>query len=130
MKLLGIVESEPLFQFVKLPKDWRKEKSDDILWSWLLDNEGRKRARIFFEATIGRRNSRIDLLTRFDFNVNYDPPQKNRTIISITDCGTTVHSYIPKLDEELDIVNQSNSSAYEWLDKNYPDWRNPAAYWG
>ena len=132
IELFEVVGNDPLFCFAKLPQGWRKEKTDEVLWSNLLDGEGRERARIFFEAAIGRRNAFMYLSTRFNFRLDdFDRFKKNVIFARIKDCGKLIHTIhlIPPSSDDYDVVKWANSCAYEWLDKNYPDWRNPAAHW-
>src|SRR5690349_16739679 len=44
------VPGDSLFQYVQLPAGWRKEAADHSMWSYLLDDKGRRRASIFYKA--------------------------------------------------------------------------------
>ncbi len=42
--------SDPLFCDATLPSGWKKEASDNDMWSYLVDNKGKRIASIFYKA--------------------------------------------------------------------------------
>lgn len=131
VKFLGIVDSDPMFQYVELPNGWRKEATDHSMWSKLLDDKGRERAAIFYKAAFYDRSAHILLACRYNISVDYDRLNKeNICVANITDCGDVIYSTEPECDQEgLGTINKARNAAAKWLDENYSDWRNPGAYW-
>lgn len=130
VKFLGIVDGDPMFQYVDLPSGWKKE-AINRLWSKLVDDKGRERAAIFYKAAFYDRSAHISLTSRYNILVDWDRLNKeNVCIANITDCGDVIYSTEPECDQEgFGTINKARSAAAKWLDENYPDWRNPGAYW-
>lgn len=160
VKFIGVVEGDNIFQRVELPKGWKKEADEHPLWSKLVDDKGRERASIFFyagkslgphfnltlslhsgvsvdssfpEKIIGR-SAYMLLSCRFEVSFDYDRFDKeNVGVANVTDSGEVVHATEPIFangEARYDVSDKANKIALEWLDENYPDWRNPGAYWG
>lgn len=72
VKFLGEVEGDPLFQYVELPKGWKKTVTDHSMWSKLTDDKGRERASIFYKAACYDRNAHMSLCRRFKAVFDYD----------------------------------------------------------
>jgi len=135
VKFLGVVEGDPMFQYVKLPKGWKKMPTDHSMWSKLVDEKGRERAAIFYKAAFYDRRANMRLSTRFSASRDYERQNKEGVAVAhVMDCGKVVHTTEPiKLPadtlEKYEVAEKADQAAAAWLDKNYPDWRNPAAYW-
>lgn len=43
-------EHDPLFRTATLPEGWRREGSGHAMWSYILDDKGRRRVSIFYKA--------------------------------------------------------------------------------
>ena len=54
IKFLGIVEKDPIFQYVELPSGWKIVSTNHSMWNELLDNKHRIRANIFYKAAFLR----------------------------------------------------------------------------
>lgn len=50
-------ERDPLFRPAQLPDGWRKEGSDHDMWSYVLDEKGRRRVAVFYKAAFYDRDS-------------------------------------------------------------------------
>lgn len=135
VKFLGVVEGDPIFQYVELPQGWKKMPTDHSMWSKLVDNKGRERASIFYKAAFYDRSAHMSLSTRFGVQRDYDRQEKEGVAVAhVTDCGKVVHTtepiQLPADDrKKYEVADQANRSAVEWLDNNHPDWRNAGAYW-
>lgn len=53
------LENNPLFCNAVLPKGWKKEASDHDMWSYLVDDKGKRRASIFYKAAFYDRSAHI-----------------------------------------------------------------------
>ena len=49
--------SDPLFRPATLPQGWRREGSDHSMWSYIVDETGRKRVAIFYKAAFYDRDA-------------------------------------------------------------------------
>lgn len=136
VKFLGPVEDDKLFQYVKLPQGWKKNATDHSMWSNLVDNKGRVRAKIFYKAAFYDRKANMHLVSRFGVSKDYARQRNEGVAVAfVSDCDTLVFSTDPvKLPAETDdkydeISNGALMKAIEWLNQHYPDWENSGAYW-
>lgn len=137
VKFLRPVDGDPLFQFVELPKGWKKQATDHSMHSDLLDEQGRKRAGIFYKAAFYDRSAHFYCNARFSVHKDYDA--RGVSIAKVFDGEAVIYTTIPlrhfagsdretllknyKLDEDAHVA------ATRWLEAKYPDWKNAAAYW-
>jgi len=135
MEFLGMVEGDKLFQYVRLPLGWQKVATDHSMWSNLVDDKGRIRARIFYKAAFYDRDARLSLTTRFGIQYEYDREDTEHVAIaSVTDCGKVIHATAPiPLPEDdrkrFESSDKAKEAAKAWLDSSYPNWKNPGLYW-
>jgi len=152
LEQMGIVFGEPvddLFVNVQLPEGWRKERTDHSMWSHLLDDQGRKRASIFYKAAFYDRSAQINLDRRFGCKVmpdlGYSDPdyKKGDWHCIVTDCGETIWQSEEYVGPEPEYSSENReawlawnnskdvlaSIGVAWLDEHYPDWCNDLAYW-
>jgi hypothetical protein len=54
-------ERDPMFRPATLPPGWKREGSDHAMWSYLLDELGRKRVGIFYKAAFYDRSAHMTL---------------------------------------------------------------------
>ena len=138
LEALGIVfheDADDLFVRVTLPQGWRKVATSHSMHSDLVDEQGRKRASIFYKAAFYDRCAFITLNIRYrhivqpigGFEVDFhDRPyigvvlDQDKVIWQTED--TASYDDWKKKDE-------LQARAYDWLVAHYPDWQNPLAYW-
>lgn len=141
LEAMGIVfgdNADDLFVNVTLPEGWTKQATDHSMWSDLLDVKGRTRANIFYKAAFYDRNAHLSLNRRFTIStyeycdaegndVDRDAATHNKVVIK--DGGKAIKVigfWTQGIYEEADPLE---AEAKVWLQENYPDWKNPAAYW-
>lgn len=136
VKFLSPVENDKLFQYVELPAGWKKFPTDHSMWSNLVDDKGRVRATIFYKAAFYDRNAFMSTSTRFEIASDYDKRESEGvSVANVLDGGKVVHTTNPRKipkernDKYLAVSKATTKDAENWLTKNYPDWRNPGAYW-
>lgn len=150
LEALGIVfgnDVDDIFVEAKLPDGWKKVPTEHSMWSELLDDKGRIRAPIFYKAAFYDRKAHLTLVPRFSYQVQpvsgwQDPNQlKHEWHGVVADCGTIFwvtqsriapqpdFSDAKKIDDWYKEKDALGNSARLWLEKNYPDWKNPLAYW-
>jgi hypothetical protein len=59
--------SDPLFRAATLPEGWRREGSDHSMWSYLVDQHGRRRVSIFYKAAFYDRSAFMRLETPYGY---------------------------------------------------------------
>jgi len=115
------VEDDEIFTEVKLPEGWHKKATDHSMWSRLCDNKGRERASIFYKAAFYDRRTDLYLKCRIEMSSVYIESQQ-RSYSVVKKDGEIIF-------EGSQDYNQSQKDCEEWLKANYPDYRNPEAYW-
>lgn len=130
------VPDDDMFQVVEMPTGWQKKVTDHSMWSNLVDDKGRVRASIFYKAAFYDRSAHMNLVSRFRVSQDYDRAKKEGVAVAVVKDGRNIiFSTEPvKLPDERDksyyeIGDDAAKKAVEWLDQQYPDWKNPGAYW-
>jgi len=124
---LGFIFREPeddIFVNVKFPEGWKKVCSDHAMHSDLVDAKGRKRAGIFYKAAFYDRNAHVY------FTGRYSVDAYNDGICAVRDGNAVLHKIGDCPDGCGYEIKRAMTEAGEvWLNENYPDWKNPHAYW-
>jgi hypothetical protein len=55
------VEGDPLFRQATLPEGWRREGSDHAMWSYIVDETGRRCVAIFYKAAFYDRRAHMSM---------------------------------------------------------------------
>lgn len=58
---------DPMFRPATLPNGWRKERSDHAMWSYVVDELGRRRVAVFYKAAFYDRSAFMRLETVFGY---------------------------------------------------------------
>ena len=135
---LGFTFGEPvagdsLFLNATMPPGWTKEGSDHAMWSYLLDDKGRRRASVFYKAAFYDRSAHMRLDQRYGVGRDYDAP-KNVSVVRVKDHDGTViweseRITTPEGQERWDTDDRLKAQAHEWLTANRPSWRDVIAAW-
>ncbi len=142
LKKCGVIfgtDADELFVNVQLPAGWKKQATTNSMHSDLLDEKGRQRASIFYKAAFYDRRAHMTMCHRYDIDgyvscdadgndVEYGKHTHFKTVV--VDGAVMLHS-IGRIRDKDDYQtgDMHCQQAREWLDLNYPDWRNPLAYW-
>lgn len=114
----------------KLPTGWCLNSTEHPMWNNIVDNKGNVRASMFYKAAFYDRSAHMNLETRYRLDRDYIDED-------------TVEVYFGNKNEKLFVAGKysySEDDAYEksekcyqlaedFANKNYPDWKNPLAYW-
>jgi len=137
---------DDLFIEARLPQGWRKVQTAHSMWSKLVDAQGRERASIFYKAAFYDRSAHIGISRRYSYSVRpvngYDAQnyKKDEWACVVTDCDATIRE-LQRIEPEpqtndrdtwlawYDKKDKLRSAGRAWLDANYPEWRDPTAYW-
>lgn len=126
-------DSDPLFIAVTLPEGWKVESTDHSMWNLLKDNKGRKRGSIFYKAAFYDRDSFINL--ECCYQAEYKPTGEK------DEQGCSYHYYVAINQNTGQEVFRSETlggvfssektygAVKNWLNENFPDYKDPHAYW-
>ena len=131
VRFLGEVEGDSLFQRVELPAGWTIKPTEHSMWSELLDDQGRKRAAVFYKAAFYDRKAHIDVLPRFSYRLNYpDDFEQGFYSAVVYDGGAVVWTSKEFQNSEIERGSDlASGAAQAFLDAEWPEWRDPRAYW-
>jgi hypothetical protein len=133
VKFLGPVEGDSLFQYVALPDGWSKKPTDHSMWSHLVDAKGRVRASIFYKAAFYDRSAHLGLDSRYSVSFDYDRrDNSSEAVCNCMDGDTVIHSTEPVAmlaKNDWSAQDKANDAACAWMNKHFPEWDSPAAYW-
>lgn len=127
------LDKDALFISAKLPDGWKLEATDHSMWSHLLDVKGNKRASIFYKAAFYDRDAFIAFENRYGFKDEYLKGQKDvhgldmriAQAYDFKDNKALWQSEPHGFDESDANINAVN----KYLTDNFPDYKNPHAYW-
>ncbi|SRR5260221_12836600 len=148
LEALGFVfgeEVDDLFVSCQLPKGWTLQPTDHSMWSKVLDGKGRTRMMVFYKGAFYDRRAHANIEQRFHI-LQWDaasPDLPEQRIDYSTDAWKTVPVCIYVKDHDGSSVfasqafgqgdQEAEQAAYracdDWLEKHYPDYKNPFAYW-
>ncbi len=141
LTLAGVIfgdDFDDLFVTVQLPDGWKKQATEHSMHSDLLDEKGRKRGAIFYKAAFYDRKAHMSLCRRYNHS-KYEPCEAcgcaaeygkhthMKTVI--LDGAAVLHTIGIHSADDYQTGDMHEKQAEQWLDQNYPDWRNPLAYW-
>lgn len=142
LESLGFVFGEAvddIFTYVQFPEGWSKVPTENSMWSDLVDNKGRKRGGIFYKAAFYDRSAHMNLDRKITCNQVFesqDDYEAGHIKYRVMDDDESV-LYENKYATDgkrcegnyWDVDSIAETNAREWLEKNYPDYNNPMAYW-
>jgi hypothetical protein len=122
--------TDKIFYSVQIPAGWKLRPSDHSMWSHLIDENGSERASIFFKAAFYDYQAHMSVDPRYHLQFK----SKDRTEFDLD--GET-KGYDVRDRRTGEIIFVSPWTNYEgagiagtaFLDENYPDHKNPFAYW-
>ncbi|MBP9763230.1 MAG: hypothetical protein KBD10_00605 [Candidatus Pacebacteria bacterium] len=119
-------------EVVNLPSNWKIVPAEDDYVFLLIDKKERPRASIMMCPGINW----VNLFTKFDFMHKTKNVGAEKIIaVEVFELHEVVHSvsvtYLSSfsLEDRLEAIKKAKQQAIDWLDENYPDWKNPGAYW-
>lgn len=122
-------DRDNIFVYAKLPEGWTIEPDQNRgYWSVLRDENGGRRADIFYKDVYGDRVAQMAIATRFRISTI-----RTTTSYTLSVYDNKTSSNIREFGEfgltEYKSIDDMYSVAAEWLENNYPDYSNPYAYW-
>jgi hypothetical protein len=125
----------------KLPAGWKKVATEHSMWSDLLDDQGRKRAAIFFKAAFYDYSAFIRWECPFERKIKCgdgsDVYQDHGTR-RVSCHGVVLHNgkeiYRTESmefvgNEKYNVTDKQMQQMSEWLTENIPTWKDPFKNW-
>jgi len=134
LELLEDFAGEDNLQYVRLPEGWSFVAVDPDKHFKVIDEKDRERINAFLDDSCPP-NSITRLCHRITIQFDHElMVEKNLYVANIYDSeGKLLYATNPIVgyeDESEDVnIRAAIKRACDWLKENYPDWRNPAAYW-
>lgn len=127
----GIVfgdDKDDLFVNVTLPAGWKIEATGHSMWSKVLDANGIERAEIFYKAAFYDRSAHCYFHQRFNYENDYAEPIAS-IFVKDRKTGQVVYTAGTVTSEQYSLREELYGGARTWLEKHYPNYRDPFAYW-
>jgi hypothetical protein len=139
LEAMGIRFGAPeddLFVRVQLPAGWRIQGTSHAMHSHLLDEQGRKRAGLFYKAAFYDRKADLTLTRRFSIashepctsqGVPHPEGPARQVVVLKDDQPIHVVGHYDRLDWKGESTLRQAAEA--WLSTHWPKWANVNAYW-
>lgn len=128
----GIIRGDDvddLFVRVQLPAGWRVEPTEHSMWSKLLDERGRERASMFYKAAFYDRAAHVSLTRFITVTRRYYDEVRDTDAAVVSADGAVLFESARVPQDHFGEIDQIEAAAHAWADAEYPDHRNPLAYW-
>lgn len=123
-------DTDDLFVECKLPEGWKKVRTDHSMYSDLLDEQGRRRASIFYKAVFYDSKAEMSMLRRYNIDCYAKSEIPEMRKIHVIDWnGDVIHDLGDVGNEDWAGQDALGDAAVAWLDEQYPEWKNPLAHW-
>lgn len=139
---MGIVFGAALdgfFREATLPPGWSLEASGEhVMWTDLVDDRGRKRARLHHKALLTARMASMKPTVRYIARIEYQgefgrPGESNRGFVFDNSTQTEIFTTRTLRREGNDRMflktDTLKQEVAQWLKEHFPDHEDPAAYW-
>lgn len=131
---LGFTFGKPIdeiFQEATLPDGWSRAATDHDMHSDILDEKGRRRVSVFYKAAFYDRRADARLISRFCVEYTYPDGENGPVTIVALDrkSGEHVRVFGKSESDDWEARNGHSNAAHAWLTAEYPDHRDPTAYW-
>jgi hypothetical protein len=120
---------DELFVTCELPPGWAKSGTKDAMHSDLLDDQGRKRAGIFYKAAFYDRRADMHMNRRYGVESWRDGSSDKALCVYATDCGQVIKEFGEAGLTDWAAIDALETKAVAWLTATYPAWESPLACW-
>ncbi len=127
-----IKEYDDLFFSCQPPPDWTKSTEGN--WTWVYDKKGRKRIVQFYKSAYGDTEAFLSLCPMF--TISQATVENGYLVCKILKNDQFEDSFASREYDPNDPWSRENlrvrldKECKVWLDKKFPEWKNPLAYWG
>jgi hypothetical protein len=119
---------DDIFRSVQMPAGWTIKPSDHSMHSDLIDPQGNKRGGIFYKAAFYDRKAHFNLNCRYYVSQDYAQPTSTH-FIEDAKTGQRAHVVGTAPYADWNAGDAMSKQACKWLESNFPDYRDPLAYW-
>jgi hypothetical protein len=120
---------DDMFVACELPPGWTKRGTDHSMHSDLLDEQGRKRAGIFYKAAFYDRRADMHMNRRYGVESWRDGSSDKVLCVYATDCGQVIKEFGKAGLTDWAAIDALETEAKAWLTATYPAWESPLEYW-
>jgi hypothetical protein len=120
---------DELFVTCDLPPGWTKRGTDHSMHSELLDEQGRKRAGIFYKAAFYDRRADMSMERRYRVDCYRNGSSETMRRVDVTDGGKVIMEFGEVKRQDRDGMRALEKAATAWLAERHPKWQNPLACW-
>jgi hypothetical protein len=120
---------DELFVTCELPPGWAKSGTEHAMHSDLLDDQGRKRAGIFYKAAFYDRRAEMHMNLRYGVESWRDGSSEKVRRVDATDCGQVVKEFGEAGRTDWAAIDATEAEAKAWLTATHPAWESPLACW-
>lgn len=120
-------EVDDIFIGIKAPDGWTLRASDHLMWSYIHDEQGRKRGGVFYKAAFYDRRANFNLQTRYQGGGAYHDNGRYSEAVD-TATGEILLQFGPESDD-YSKIDTNDKATFDYLDQHFPGWRNVEAYW-
>ena len=108
------------------PPGWEVVPTNHSMHSEIRDSQGRIRGRLFYKAAFYDRKASCYLTRRYVTRQEFDPVR----FIAVDTASGSVLWESPEVEsDDWTAQDSCRDAAREWLADNYPDAKDPLAYW-
>ena len=120
---------DDLFVQCELPPGWTKRGTDHSMHSDLLDEQGRKRAGIFYKAAFYDRKADMSMRRRYSVSCYRDGGTDQMRRIDVMDGDEVVQAFGEVRRDDYKGMDALKKKARAWLTEQHPAWEDPLACW-
>jgi hypothetical protein len=117
-----------IFVSVAAPAGWTLRPSDHSVWSYIHDDQGRRRGGVFYKAAFYDRSAHFSLQTRYQWGGDYRG-QERYSAAKDTATGAILFELGPQDRKNFKQSEIDDGATLKYLNDHYPDWANVEAYW-
>jgi hypothetical protein len=128
------LQHDPMFCQATLPAGWKKERMDHPMWSKLVDDKGRTRAKICYKEGMHDRDAFFEAQTLFttemvDWAEYHKTGKAQYQVLKGSEVVFTTPVVSYEKGDRMDAQQKAETLAEEWLATHYSDWKDPSKYW-
>ena len=120
---------DELFVACDLPPGWTKRGTDHSMHSDLLDEQGRKRARIFYKAAFYDRRADMTMERRYQVDCYQVGSSEQMCRVTVTDSGVNIKEFGEARVSDREGMKSLEVAARAWLTEHHPEWQDPLTCW-
>jgi hypothetical protein len=121
-------DADDIFVGVTSPTGWELRPSDHSMWSYIHDDQGRRRGAVFYKAAFYDRSAHFSLQPRYQAGGDYRGEERY-SAAKDTATGAVLFELGPQDRKNYKQSEDDDRATFKYLDEHFPDWKNVEAYW-